>query len=90
MATLQVKGMDDRLYEALRRRAARDNRSISQEVIALLRDHLSRPRPQNRGTATDEFLELAGTWQDDRSAPEIAAEIRGSRHTKRRFSEGTL
>lgn len=33
MATLQVKGMNDRLYESLKARAEADRRSVSQEVV---------------------------------------------------------
>ena len=43
MATLQVKGMDDRLYDALAARAAGENRSISQQVVTIIRDFLARP-----------------------------------------------
>ena len=74
MATLEVKGMDDDLYRALAARAAQDNRSISQEVVTMIQEALSRPglSPQQ---ATDEFLALAGTWQDERSAEEIVRDI---------------
>lgn len=41
MANLQVKGIDDGLYEQMKRRAAAENRSVSQEVIFLLKAHLS-------------------------------------------------
>ena len=67
MANLQVKGMDDGLYAALAARAAADNRSISQEVVTILKDFLTRPGSSAR-EATEEFLSLCGTWTDDRSA----------------------
>ena len=41
MATLQVRSIDNQLYKALGRRAAQDNRSISQEVDAILQEYLS-------------------------------------------------
>lgn len=86
MATLQVRSLDDRLYKSLGRRASRQNRSISQEVTFILKDYLS--KPQNEGkNATDQFLELAGTWDDDRSAKEIVKEIRKSRKSSSRFKE---
>ena len=85
MATLQVKGLDGDLYEALRARASMDNRSISQEVVTIIKDFLSRPdRSPERSTRS--FLELAGSWEDDRSAKEIVKDIRGSRRTGRRFA----
>ena len=84
MATLQVKGLDDGLYEALRARAKQNNRSISQEVTTMIQDSLARPQSSAR-IATEEFLALAGSWEDDRPATEIAKDIRRSRRTGRRF-----
>ena len=78
MATLQVRSIDNQLYKALGARAAMENRSISQEVIAILKDYLSRPSTKH-GTMTEDFLQLCGTWQDDRPEEEIAAEIRNAR-----------
>ena len=82
MATLQVRSIDDGLYRALSKRAKMENRSISQEVIAIIKDFLSHTHKNHRN-ATNTFLKLAGSWQDPRDANEIADEIRGSRHTKR-------
>ncbi len=85
MATLQVRSIDDQLYEALGKMAARDHRSISQQVIAILKEHLS--QPMRHSDATEEFLSLCSTWKDTRSADEIVHEIRTSRKTKTRFRE---
>ena len=85
MATLQVKGMDERLYKALRARAEADKRSISQEVVYIIELFLSRPSNDHRA-ATDALIELAGTWQDERTASQIAADIRKARRTSKRFS----
>ena len=87
MANLQVKGIDDRLYEALGARAAMDNRSISQEVVSIIRDFLSRP-PGDPAGATRALLELAGSWEDDRPARQIASDLRKGRRTGRRFDGG--
>jgi len=84
MATLQVKGIDDGLYKALSARAARDNRSISQEVVMMIREFLARPG-RSAGDATEEFLALCGEWDDRRSSKEIAADIRKQRKPGRRF-----
>lgn len=81
MATLQVRSIDDQLYKTLGRRAAMDNRSISQEVVAILKEYLSSPKPYAED-ATSRFLELCGTWADERSANDITEEIRGSRKSK--------
>jgi len=57
MATLQVRSVDDQLYEALGKRAIMENRSISQEVIFILRAYLSSP-PLKYQEATARFLEI--------------------------------
>jgi plasmid stability protein len=86
MATLQVKGMDDRLYQALGARAAMENRSISQEVVSIIQKYLSAPLDDSRANARA-LMELAGSWQDERSAEEIARDIRNSRRLGRRNKE---
>ncbi|MFH1919184.1 MAG: antitoxin, partial [Planctomycetota bacterium] len=82
--TLQVKGLDERLYKALGARAAMDNRSISQEVVMMIREFLARP-PRDPREATHAVLELAGTWQDERTAGKIASDLRRARRPGRRF-----
>jgi len=78
MATLQVKGMDDDLYRALAARATQEQRSISQQVTRIIQDHLAQ-RGGSAEETTTAFLELCGTWIDDRSAKEIAEDIRRTR-----------
>lgn len=82
MAVLQVRSMDDELYKALGRRAALDNRSISQEVISIIERHLSKPFEEILKT-DDEALKLAGSWDDPRSPEEITSSIREARNTDR-------
>ena len=84
MAILQVRDVDDRLYETLRTRAAQDKRSISQEVVHILEKYLSIPGAYDQNP-TDEFLKLAGSWEDERSPEEIVSEIRKSRKNSSRF-----
>ena len=84
MATMQIKSMDDQLYDALKIKARADNRSLSQQVVMILKDYLSKPdkRAQHQ---TDEFLDLAGSWKDDRSAEKIIQDIT-KRRSSRRFN----
>ncbi len=88
MATLQVKGLDDAIYRALGARAVMDNRSISQEVVMMIREFLARPSPAAE-VATEAFLALAGSWADKRFAQTILREIRKSRQSTRRFKRST-
>lgn len=87
MANLQVKGIDDQLYKALGARAAMDHRSVSQEVVSMIQRFLASPHGDARA-ATDAFLQLAGSWADERPAREIARSIRRARRSGRRFSKG--
>lgn len=84
MATLQVKGFDEALYKALGERAKRDNRSISQEVVKLIQDFLARPSGSAE-EATRAFLALAGSWEDTRSARQIARDIRRAKDARDRL-----
>jgi plasmid stability protein len=67
MASLHVRNIPDDLYEKLRAGAARDGRSLSKEVIAVLRRYIDRPlRP--RSDAADRVQELKdryGSWDAD-------------------------
>ena len=84
MANLQVKDIDDRLYESIRVLATNEKRSISQEVVYILQKYLSKPKEFDENP-TDEFLNLAGSWKDERDAEEIIEEIRSSRRNSERF-----
>lgn len=75
MATLQLRNIDDRLYNFLKNSARRQNRSVSQEVVTIIEQHLHSRQPAN---ATLEFLALSGAWKDERDAEEIIADIRSS------------
>ncbi len=87
MATLQVKGFDEALYQALGARAKREKRSISQEVVKLIQDSLARSSGSSQ-EATRAFLALCGSWKDRRSARQIANDLRKSRRRGPRFGGG--
>ncbi|THB67799.1 MAG: antitoxin [Spirochaetaceae bacterium] len=86
MANLQVKDIDEKLYERLRRLAANDRRSISQEVVHILQKYLSKPDSFEKNPA-EEFLALSGSWEDDRSADEIISDIHSNRRNSRRYGD---
>jgi plasmid stability protein len=83
MATLQVRDIDDRLYNFLKSSAKRQNRSISQEVITIIENHLN--SSVNIRNSTLEFLSLTGAWKDENSAEEIVKDIRNNRNQSKRF-----
>ena len=86
MANLQVKDIDDSLYDSLRKLASNEKRSISQEVVHILEKYLSIPKAFDHNP-TVEFLKLAGSWEDSRTADEIIQDIKSHRVNSKRFRE---
>ncbi len=71
MATLNIKGLPDRLYDRLRERARANHRSIAQEVTHILTHVLEEPEPVS-------LLELQGlgkeVWAETDAAEHVAKE----------------
>lgn len=89
MANLQVKGIDDGLYEQLKRLATAENRSVSQEIIFLVKAHLSLQKTlRSTPSPAEVLLQLSGSWEDPRPAGEIITEIRNARRNSRRLAGG--
>ena len=84
MAMLQVRDIDDSLYDRLKFAAKRDNRSISQQVVTILQYYFT-SIPVKTKNATEEFLKLAGSWEDMRNTEEIIDDIRNNRINSTRF-----
>ena len=60
MAMLQVRDMDDRLYERLKFVAKLDNRSISQQVVTILQDYFTSVHSKTKNATeakTSRFLQ---------------------------------
>lgn len=89
MANLQIKGIDDGLYNELKRIAAEENRSVSQQTLFLVRDYIAK-RQKVRGTKSPAqvLLELSGSWKDDRKPEEIISEIRKARKNLKKLKRG--
>jgi len=81
MAILQVRDIDNTLYESLRARAKREKRSVSQEVIKIIEDYLAQPNT-TKSNFTDVFLNLE--WKSDKGeiAEDIIKDVRKNRSTK--------
>jgi len=89
MANLQIKGMDDDLYAQLKSLAVSENRSISQQVLYLLRLYLSRKHLlQGTRTPAQVLMELSGSWEDDRPAEQIVKELKAGRRSSRKLRKG--
>jgi len=83
VATLYVRDMPDKLYERLKKRAADEGRSISQEAVRLLRLGLlaARPRPDPEFRAWLEWVtEQRERWaREGRKFPDSTTLIREDR-----------
>lgn len=89
MANLQIKNIDDHLYQQIKHLAASENRSVSQQVLFLIRERLARKgRPQDDKTAAEVLLDLAGSWEDRRTEGQIVSDLRSSRRSSSKLSEG--
>ena len=89
MANLQIKGMNDILYERLKTIAASENRSVSQQVLFLVKSYLAKGKTiDEMRTSAQVLLELSGSWDDSRNSKEIIGEIRKGRKSSRKLNEG--
>lgn len=89
MANLQVKGIDDLLYEELRGHAQTENRSISQDLVFILKSFLSMKKEQQSPKSPAQvLLDLAGSWEDGKSADQLIRELRKSRRNSRKSFRG--
>jgi plasmid stability protein len=86
MATLQVRDLDDRLYNFIKTSAKLHNRSISQEVVTIIESFSSWSHRMSKN-ATIEFLSLTGAWKDERTPENILEEIKESRTSSQRFGD---
>lgn len=76
MGDLLIRGMEPELKKRLRDSAQRNNRSLSEEAVALMQRALSSPRPESSRPG-DRLRALAG---DARFTDEELAAIEASRH----------
>lgn len=88
MANLQIKGMNDDFYAQIKELAGAENRSVSQQIVFITREYLSKKQQiQNVRTTAQLLLDLAGAWEDTRPADEIIADLKQSRTNSTRVRE---
>ena len=89
MSNLQIKGIDDALYTQIKELAASENRSVSQQILYLVKRYLANKKQfQEAKMPAQVLLELSGYWEDNRSADEIVSDIKHARKNSSRFKEG--
>lgn len=89
MANLQIKGIDDELYNEIKKLAASEKRSVSQQVLFLVKSYMAnKPRFDAAKTPSEVLLELHGSWQDEREADQIIDQIKMARKNIKRTAVG--
>ena len=89
MANLQIKGIEDDLYARIKQLAASENRSVSQQVLFLLKSYMTnKKRFLSAKTPAQTLLELSGSWEDARTPEEIVKEIKNARKGSKKLSKG--
>ena len=89
MANLQIKGIDDHLYKEIKNLAASQNRSVSQQVLMLIRHYLSKQRQIERSKSPVQVLiDLSGSWDDERPAEKIIMDLKKDRKNSKKLDKG--
>lgn len=89
MANLQIKGIDENLYAQIKKLAAVENRSVSQQILYLAKEYLvKRKKLQTSKPPAQVLLELSGSWADDRHPEEIVREIKKARRNSKKLQGG--
>ena len=89
MANLQLKDIDDEVYAQLGKIAAAENRSITQQVLNLIKGDLAHRKSIDViPTPAETLLELSGSWAGDKSVAETLASIKDSRHNSEKLRGG--
>lgn len=89
MANLQIKGIQDALYAEIKDIASAENRSVSQQILFLVKEYLARRKGfQALKTPAQVLLELSGSWADEKSIEQIINEIKVARKNSRKLEEG--
>ena len=89
VANLHIKGIDEETYVYIKKMAAAENRSVSQQILFLVKKYLAaRGGRHPEKTAAQTLLELSGSWDDDRPAEAIISEIKMGRRNMKARSKG--
>lgn len=89
MANLQIKGIDDDLYNDIKKLAASQNRSVSQQTLMLLRQYVSKQHQIEKiKSPVQVLLDLSGAWDDERPSEEIIMDIKKDRKNSKKAETG--
>jgi hypothetical protein len=89
MANLQIKGIQDALYAEIKDIASAENRSVSQQILFLVKEYLARRKGfQALKTPAQVLLELSGSWENEKSIEKIIDEIKAARKNSKKLEQG--
>ena len=89
MANLQIKNLDDRFYSQIKLLADSENRSISQQVVFLIKEYLTKRKSISRiQTPAQVLLDLSGSWLEDDEADDIISNIKKHRSKSKKLARG--
>jgi hypothetical protein len=89
MANFQIKGIDDDLYHEIKNMAASQNRSVSQQVLMLIRNYLTKQHQiEVTKSPVQVLIDLSGSWDDSKSAEKIISDIKKERKNSRYIELG--
>ena len=89
MANLQIKGIEDKFYLQIKEMAASENRSVSQQVLYLIKEYLAKAKQiKQLKTPAQTLLELSGSWLDTKKSDEIIEDLKKNRNNSRKLSKG--
>ena len=89
MVNLQIKGIEEDIYAHIKKVAAAENRSVSQQILFLVKNYMAgRGGKHPEKTAAQTLLELSGSWDDNRPAEAIISEIKMGRRNMKARSKG--
>ena len=89
MANLQIKGIDDNLYAQIKSIASSENRSISQQVLYVMKSYMANKKAIHQIKSPARVLmDLSGSWEDDGDADEIISRIKKARKSSKKLQNG--
>lgn len=89
MANLQIKGIEDDLYNEIKKMAAAENRSVSQQILFLVKSYMAkRARCDFARSPADVLIDLHGSWQDERDAEKIIGQLKKARKNSTDLAKG--
>ncbi len=89
MANLQIKGIDDNFYAQIKNLASSENRTISQQVLFVIKTYMANKKMfQQIKTPAQALLDLSGSWEDDRNSDEIILQLKKARKNSKKLQKG--